>query len=194
MSGVRRDIPPRLGPLPTTGPSRLETILSAVRDRTQERGEHIAELNKRSAETDLHLKRLYDAIVAGVTDLDDPALKDRIEGLRALRDPKADSERAQATLYCSSQQAITPQMEQRFAAAARKRMRIEGGGYRRDHLRAFAPRVEVAERDVFIKGSKDELLWTLVAVGSGKSADSGVPVLYRNGGPCGIAMRTISTP
>jgi len=26
----------------------------------------------------------------------------------------------------------------KFAATARKRMRIEGGGYRRDHLRALA--------------------------------------------------------
>src|SRR5262249_15050846 len=161
-------------------PSRLEVVLSAVLDRRQERGErrreHIAELNKRAAETELRLKRLYDAIEAGVADLDDPALKDRIEGLRALRDQaKADSERAQAMLDSSNHQAITPQMVQRFAATARKRMRIDGGGYRRDHLRAFAQRVEVAEREVFIRGSKDELLRTLVAVGSGKSADSGVP-------------------
>src|SRR5262245_66477080 len=66
-------------------------------------------------------------------------------------------------------------MVQRFAATARKRMRIDGGGYRRDHLRAFAQRVEVADREVFIKGSKGELLRTLVAIGGGKSADSVVP-------------------
>ena len=161
-------------------PSRLEIVLSAVLDRRQERGErrreHIAELNKRAAETELRLKRLYDAIEAGVAVLDDPALKDRIEGLRALRDQaKADSERAQAMLDSSTQQAITPQMVERFAATARKRMRIDGGGYRRDHLRAFAQRVEVAEREVFIKGSKDELLRTLTAIGGGKSVDSGVP-------------------
>ncbi len=35
----------------------------------------LAELNKRAAEADLRLKRLYDAIEAGVADLDDPALK-----------------------------------------------------------------------------------------------------------------------
>jgi hypothetical protein len=161
-------------------PSRLEIVLSAVLDRRQDRGErrreHIAELNKRTAETELRLKRLYDAIEAGVADLDDPALKDRIEGLRALRDQaKAESGRAQAMLDSSTQQAITPQMVQRFAATARKRMRLDGGGYRRDHLRAFAQRVEVAEREVFIRGSKDELLRTLAAIGSGKSAETGVP-------------------
>ena len=78
-------------------------------------------------------------------------------------------------LDSSLQQAITPQMVQRFAAIARKRMRIDGVGYRRDHLRAFAQPVEVAEREVFIKGSKDELIRTLVAIGSGKSAETGVP-------------------
>jgi site-specific DNA recombinase len=161
-------------------PSRLQIVLSAVLDRRQERSErrreHIAELNKRGAETELRLKRLYDAIEAGVADLDEPALKDRIEGLRALRDQaKADSERAQAMLDSSSQQAITPQMVEKFTATARKRMQLDGGGYRRDHLRAFAQRVEVAEREVFIKGSKGELLRTLAAIGGGKSADIGVP-------------------
>jgi site-specific DNA recombinase len=57
-------------------PSRLEIVLSAVLDRRQERSERrreqIAEPNKRSAETELRLKRLYDAIEAGVADLDDP--------------------------------------------------------------------------------------------------------------------------
>ncbi|WP_204279952.1 hypothetical protein, partial [Serratia marcescens] len=62
----------------------------------------------------LRLKRLYDAIEAGLTDLDDPALKDRIDGLRAPRDQaKVDSERAQAMLESSTNQAITPQMVER---------------------------------------------------------------------------------
>ena len=166
-------------------------MLSAVLDRRQERGEHrrerIAELNERATETELRLKRLYDAIESGVTDLDDPALKDRIEDLRAIRDQaKADSERAQATLDSSLHQAITPQIVVCYATAARKRMRGDGGGYRRDHRRAFAQRVEVVERGVFIKGSKDQLLRTLSAIGSGKSAGFGVPTSvpkWRRGSP-----------
>ncbi len=43
-------------------PERLETILAAVLDRRQERSErqceHIAELNRRAAESDARLKRL----------------------------------------------------------------------------------------------------------------------------------------
>lgn len=69
-------------------PERLEEILASVLDRRQERAEHrrehITEVNKRAAETDLRLKRLYDAIEAGVADLDDPALKG------AHREPQGD--------------------------------------------------------------------------------------------------------
>jgi site-specific DNA recombinase len=107
-------------------PERLEEILASILDRRQQRAErrreHIAELNKRAAETDLRLKRLYYAIEAGVADLDDPALKERIASLKAIRDQaQADAARA-AT---SGQQAITPQMVQRFARTARERIRID---------------------------------------------------------------------
>ena len=152
-------------------PERLETVLSAALDRREEhaerRREHIAELNKRAAESELRLKRLYDAIEAGIADLDDPALKDRIDGLKAIRDQaKADAERAQAMLQNTGQKAVTPQMLRKFATTARERIRLESGGYRRDHLRALAQRVEVAEGEVRIMGSKSRLLQTLVA-GSG---------------------------
>ena len=144
--------------------------------------EHIAELNKRSAESELRLKRLYDAIEAGVADLDDPALKDRIDGLKAIRDQaKTDVDRAQAMLQNTGQKAVTPQMLRKFAATARERIRLEGGGYRRDHLRALAQRVEVAEGEVRIMGSKSRLLQTLVA-GSGVNSVPTQGLKWRRGG------------
>lgn len=54
-------------------------------------------------------------------------------------------------------------------------MRTESGGYRRDHLRALAQRVEVDAKEVRIIGSKSVLLRTLVAVSSAKTASLGVP-------------------
>jgi len=160
-------------------PERLEEILASVLDRRQERAErrreHIAELNKRATETDLRLKRLYDAIEAGVADLDDPALKERIASLKAIRDQaQADAVRAAAMRETSGQQAISPQMVQRFARTARERVRIDGGGYRRDHLRALAQRVEVADCEVRIIGSKSNLLQTLTAAAGVKPATPGV--------------------
>jgi site-specific DNA recombinase len=53
-------------------------------------------------------------------------------------------------------------------------MRIDGGGYRRDHLRALAQRVEVGDREVRIMGSKSDLLRTLAAISGAKSTTGGV--------------------
>ena len=63
---------------------------------------------------------------------------------------------------------------QGFARKARERIRLNDGGYRRDHLRALAQRVEVADDEVRIMGSKSELLRTLVAASSVESAAFGV--------------------
>ncbi len=80
-------------------------------------------------------------------------------------------------LESSGQQAITRQRVQRFARTARRRIRIDGGGYRRDHLRALAQPVEVADSEVRISGSKNNLPQTLNAGSGTKSAMSGVAVL-----------------
>jgi site-specific DNA recombinase len=151
-------------------PERLATILASVLDRRQEQGERrrerIVELNKRAAESELRLKRLYDAIEAGIANITDPDFKDRIDSLKAIRDQsKADAARGQTMLDSSGAKAITPQMVRTFAKAARQRMRMDDGSYRRDHLRALAQRVEVAEGEVRIMGSKSRLLQTLIANG-----------------------------
>jgi hypothetical protein len=117
--------------------SRLEKILSSVLDRREERTAerqttHIAELRKRAAEVDATLKRLYDANENGVTDLSDLMLKDRIVELKAVRDQAhADAERSESALERIGP-TITPQSIKAFARTARKRMRTESGGYRRD--------------------------------------------------------------
>ena len=100
-------------------------------------------MRKRATEADAKLKRLYDAIENGVTDLSDLMLKDRITELKAIRDQaRADTERAEGATDRLSP-TITTQSIKVFARTARKRMRIEGGGYRCDSLRALAERVEV---------------------------------------------------
>ena len=52
--------------------------------------------------------------------------------------------------------------------------KIDGGGCRRDHLRALAQRVEMADKEVRIMGSKGDLLRTLAAASGGKPASPGV--------------------
>jgi site-specific DNA recombinase len=160
-------------------PKRLEQILSRVLDRREERAErktaHIAELRKRTAEADAKLKRLYDAIEIGIADVSDPMLKERVTELKAIRDQaRADAERAAGALDRLGP-SITPQALRTFASQARKRMRTESGGYRRDHLRALAQRIEVDTKEVRIMGSKSVLLRTLFAAPGAKTASFGVP-------------------
>lgn len=160
-------------------PKRLEQILSAVLHRRKERAErratHIAELRKRGAEAEAKLKRLYDAIESGIADVSDPLLRERVTELKAVRDQaRADAERAEGALDRAGP-SITPQALNTFASRARRRMRTEQGGYRRDHLRALAQRVEVDAKEVRIMGSKSVLLRTLVANSSAKTAAFGVP-------------------
>ncbi len=49
-------------------------------------------------------------------------------------------------------------------------MRTDCGGYRPDHLRTLAQRVEVDAKEVRIMGSKSALLRTLVPASSAKTA------------------------
>ena len=74
----------------------------------------------------------------------------------------------------AGQQAITPSMVQKFARTARERTRIDGGGYRPEHLRVLAQRVKLAEKEVRIMGSKSDLLRTLAAASDVKPATPGV--------------------
>jgi hypothetical protein len=54
-------------------------------------------------------------------------------------------------------------------------MRSEAGGYRRNHPRALAQRIEVDAKEIRIMRSKSVLLRTLVAASSATSATIGVP-------------------
>jgi site-specific DNA recombinase len=172
-------------------PKRLEQVLSTVLDRREERSErkrhHIAELDKRATETDLRLNRLCDAIEGGVAKLDDPELKTRIAGLKATRDQaRVDAGRASALLDIISQKSITPQMLRNFASTARDRMHLPGGGYRRDHLRALARRVEIDEGD---SASWDRRAICCEHWQAQLTQRAKCPVLFQSGGRNGTAAQ-----
>ena len=77
-----------------------------------------------------------------------------------------------------------------LASEARIRLRLGKGGYRREHVRAFAQHAEIADDAIYIKVSKNTLLRTPVATKGGKSAGIGVPGFYQSGGPGGIRTYT----
>ncbi len=65
-----------------------------------------------------------------------------------------------------------------IARKAGERIRLDDGGYRRDHLRALAQQVEVADDEVRIMGSKSEPLQTLAAASSRSRQRSASIVLF----------------
>ncbi len=161
-------------------PERIEDVLASLLDRRQEsverRRQHIAELNQRAAEADMRLKRLYDAIEAGSLDPAESALGERIAGLTAIRDQaRADAVRTEAMLKNSAHKGLTGAAVRELASEARTGLRLEKGGYRRDHVRAFAQHVEVADDAIYINGNKNTLLRALIATKGGESAGIGVP-------------------
>lgn len=104
--------------------ARFKYILSALLDRRQERSErrqaYIALLNKRVIETDLRLKRLYDAIESCMPGLDDPGLKDSISEIKTTCDQtRTNADRATAMLSNINHKSIKPQMLNRFPDSAR---------------------------------------------------------------------------
>jgi hypothetical protein len=81
---------------------------------------------------------LYDAIENGIADVSDPMLKERVTELKSVRDQaRADAERAEGALDRAGP-SIAPQALKTFAHQARKRLRDESGGHRRNYLRALA--------------------------------------------------------
>lgn len=134
----------------------------------------------------MRLKRLYEAIEAGSLDPAESALGERIAGLTAIRDQaRADAVRTEAMLKSAAHQGLTGAAVRELAREARTGLRLGKGGYRRDHVRAFAQHVEVADDAIYINGNKNTLLRTLVATKGGKSAGIGVPGFipkWRTGG------------
>ena len=102
-------------------------------------------------------------------------MKERIAELRAIKSQaEADVERAAAEADTIGPE-ITPATLAAFAAAARRKLRGPDGRFRRDHLRALAQRVEVAEREVRIMGSRSELLRQLAIANGVATAAGGLP-------------------
>ena len=71
----------------------------------------------------------------GMVDKDDTVIKDRIAGLKAIRDQTtADAERTQATPDSAGSESINLDMIDDFSRTAREGLRLESGGVRRSQF------------------------------------------------------------
>src|SRR5262249_52318417 len=108
-----------------------------------------------------------------------PAL-DRMSlvGICCIAIAPRDAERAEDAI-----ERLTPQALKTFARQARKRMRTESGGYRRDHLRPLPPRVAVDAQEIRIMGRKAYCCVRSSRLRAQRRRVLACPVLYRNGAP-----------
>ena len=129
---------------------------------------------KRATEAEAKLGRLYEAIENGMLTPEDASLKDRVVELSRIRDQaRADAERISASVDRLAP-TITAQSLNRFATAARRRLRDRSSGRRRDHLRALTQRVGgISKTAARIIGSRTQLLRALASGEGGDQAAVG---------------------
>jgi site-specific DNA recombinase len=129
------------------------------------------------------------SIENGVADLSNPMLKDRIGELKATRDQaRLDAERSQDAIERAGP-TITPLALKTFAATARKRMRTDSGGYRRDHLRALPSGSKSIRKNCASSGRKAYFCGRSSPLKAQERRVLERPALYRNGAPFRIKLR-----
>lgn len=112
-------------------------------------------LQREVTDADEKLKRLYRLIEEGLTDLDE-VLKDRLNELKSKRD------RAIAALDRAREQVgpridVDPALIDRFGRQMRERFSTGSVPFRKAYLQALINVIEVDDRQIRIKGSKDVL-------------------------------------
>lgn len=160
-------------------PDRVRSILTGILDRQASRSEDHAHrmtaLHNKVSDAEARLGRLYQAIEAGIADMTDPTLKDRLAALKAERDgAKKALDRAFAELQPSAR--ITAEKIEAFARLMRENVTTGSIPFRRAYIRAVVDQVEVDDSEVRIHGRRD-VLAKLVMGGGG--APAGVPSFVR---------------
>ncbi len=149
-------------------PDRLQALLTALLDRKANRHEDLAvkakELRKQLRSTEEKIERLYAALAEGTvadTDLFRRSLakleQDREEQTRLA----ASLERRQAI----PRQMVSKENLARFAAAASERLRASDRSLGKGYIRQFIDRIEVADDQIRIYGSKAALAEGLATLG-----------------------------
>jgi site-specific DNA recombinase len=140
-------------------PERLAAMLASLTARRAEKAEsvnrRIMALQREVTDAEDKLKRLYRLVEDGMTDVDD-VLKDRLNNLKAERD------RAKAALETAKYQIapgirIDPALIERFGRSMREKFTTGSVPFRKAYLQSLIDTVEVDDRHIRIRGSKEVL-------------------------------------
>lgn len=156
-------------------PRRLAAILNSLAARRAEKAEsvniRILALQREVSDAEDRLKRLYRLVEDGVTDLDD-VLKDRLDSLKAGRGrAQAALETAKSTVAPAIR--IDPACIERFGRIMREKFTTGSVPFRKAYLQSLIDVIEVDDRHVRIKGSKDVLERAVLAGESSSQMSTG---------------------
>ena len=142
-------------------PSRLALLLGEMFDRSAagkaSLGVEIERQRKALLDATTRLRRIYDSIETGLTDIHDPLLKDRIDGLKLQRSELESSVQALSKRRTVTAIELDAHKVKAFSTAVRQRLRNGDPAFRRAWLHQFVERVTVSDRKIHITGPKDTI-------------------------------------
>ena len=161
-------------------PERLGVLLNEMFDQSklgrEGAQEELCRLRELSKSVRSQQKRLYGMVARGLTDLDDPALKDMIEDLK-LKLVNIENAMASVKRRLAVQPTDVDRKKLRtFSSAVCNRLRDGNPAFRRDWLRLFVNEGIISPDEIRIIGPKDK---PFSAVVSGGGMPSAVPSFDR---------------
>jgi site-specific DNA recombinase len=151
-------------------PERVAAILDALSSRRAERtaalNSRLMALQRELVDAEEKLKRLYRLVEDGLTDIDD-VLKDRLDTLKGDRD-RAKAALEHAKEHSDSQIQIDPAVIERFGRSMREHFSTGSIPFRKAYLQSLIDVIEVDDRQIRIKGSKDVLEKAVLASQHGR--------------------------
>ena len=137
-------------------PVRLARLLEAYVERSAEadasRKDRLAQGRRRHTETEGGVTRLLQLVERGLMDLDDPALRERINAAKQARDIAADEVKLLEASASTGSMRITPEKISRFADLLRAALTNPDPAFRKTYLRLFVERVVVGDSEIRMQG------------------------------------------
>src|SRR5262249_629760 len=162
-------------------PERVAAILASLSSgRVEKSAAHdkrLLSLQREMTDADDKLKRLYQLVEKGLTDLDE-VLKERLDALKADRDrAKAALERAKE--HSGSPITIDPALIERFGRTMRENFSTGSVPFRKAYLQSLIDVIEVDDHQIRIKGRKDLLEKAVLATRNGQPECSQMSTCWR---------------
>ena len=162
-------------------PARLAEMLQSLSSRRAEKAEslnsRVMALQREVTNAEEKLKRLYRLVEDGITDLDE-VLKDRLNTLKAERD-QAHAALERTKEHLSPQIRIDPALIERFGRMMQQHFTSGSVPFRKAYLQSLITAIEVDDRCVRVKGSKDLIEKAVIASQNGPAGCSQMSTTWR---------------